>query len=1137
MKCLHCQHENSDTAKFCEECGTRLVRVCPSCGYEVSPRAKFCGECGTSLTEQTPAFPRIQIDKQTSGQRGAATLVGPLSSGRGVFEVERRQLAAERRQLTVMFCDLVGSTALSEQLDPEELREVVRAYQEACATVISRFEGHIAQYLGDGLLAYFGYPTAHEDDPQRAVRVGLEIVGAIHQWPLQSIRLPYPVQVRIGVHTGPVVVGEIGGGRKHEQLALGDTPNIAARIQGIAEPDTVVISSATYRLVQGLFECCEPDPRTLKGISAPVKVYQVLRESGVSSRFEVAVNKGLTPLVGRDQDVGLLLERWEETKEGEGQVVLMSGEAGIGKSRLVQVLKERVTEEAYTRLECRCSPYHQNSALYPVIDLLQRMFELKREDSPQAKLQKLEAGLSQYRLALPDTVPLFASLLSVPVPESYAPLDLTPQRQREKTLEALLTMLLEIAAKRSLLFIVEGLHWVDPSTLEFLSLLIDQVPTARILVLLTFRPEFTPPWVTRSHLTHLTLNRLSRGQAEVMVERVAGGKALPPRVFQQIVARTDRIPLFVEELTKMVLESGLLRERENYYELIGPLPPLAIPTTLQDSLMARLDRLATAKEVAQLGATLGREFTYELLQAVSPLNEGTLQRELTRLVAAELLHQRGLPPQARYIFKHALIQEAAYQSLLRSKRQQYHQRIAQVLEEQFPETREAHPELLARHYMEADLTEQAIAYWQGAGQKAVECSANVEAIGHLTKGLELLQTLPDTPKRTQQELALQIALGTPLIATKGYAAPEVQKAYARARELCQQVGETPQFFPALRGLWVFCEVRAELRTAQELGEQLLTMAQTLQDPALLVEAHRALGNTLFWFGEFASAQAHLEQGISLYNPQQHRSLAFLYGTDPRVICLFYVAWVLWYLGYPDQALKKIQEVFQELSHSHSLAVALNGAAFFHQLRRERQAAQERAEAAIALSTEQGFTLNLAMGTILQGWALAGQGEERILQMRQGMAAYRATGAEVARPWFLALLAEAYGERGQVEEGFTLLAEALNIVRKTGEHFYEAELYRLKGELLLVQVLPAQEGKSGKISEAKECFRQAIDIARRQSAKSLELRAVMSLSRLLQKQGKNAESLQMLAEIYGWFTEGFDTIDLKEAKALLEELGD
>jgi len=1039
---------------------------------------------------------------------------------------------AERRQLTVLFCDVVDSTVLASQLDPEDLRDVVRAYQQTCAEVIRRFDGHIAQYLGDGLLVYLGYPQAHEDDARRAVYTGLEILAAMQRLNTRLERERHVrLAVRLGIHTGLVVVGEMGGSGRQEQLALGETPNVAARLQGLAAPDTVVISAATFRLVWGYFTYDELGMHVLKGVAAPVQVYRILGESAAQSRLDVASATGLTPLVGRDAEMTLLLERWAQSRDGMGQVVLLSGEAGIGKSRLVEGLRERAYSEGATRIVFRCSPYHQNSALYPVIDHLQRFLHWHRDDAPEARLDKLEQALQTSRLPLADVVPLFAALLSVLLSEHYPPLNLTPQLQRQKTQEALVAWLLEETERQPVLAVWEDLHWADPSTLDVLSLVLEQVPTARMLTLLTYRPEFRPPWSTRSHQMQVTLGRLGRPQAEAMLASLTGGKSLPADVVEQVLAKTDGVPLFVEESVKMILESGLVREDAGHYVLTGPLPPLAIPSTLHDSLMARLDRLSTARELAQLGAVLGREFSYELLQAVALVDEATLQQGMSQLVDAELVYQRGLPPRSRYVFKHALIQDAAYQSLLKSTRQQYHQRIAQVLATQLPEIAETQPELVAHHYTEAGLSAQAMSYWQRAGQQAIERSANLEAINHLTKGLELLKALPETTERTQQELTLRIALGAPLMATKGYGAEEVAQCYTRAWELSRQVRESPQLFQALCGLHRFYLLRAELQPARELGGQLLSLAQRGQDPALLLEAHRTLGQTFFWLGEFPIAQVHIEQGMALYDPERRHFHAFLYGRDPGVDCYSYASVVLWCLGYPDQALKRKNEVLtlaQELSHPFSLASAFGFAGFLHTLRREGQASQEQAEATMALATEQDFAHWLAHGMIFRGWALAEQGEEGTAQIRQGIDAWRAAGDELARPCCLALLAEACAKEGQAEEGLSALAEALAVVHKTGERVYEAELYRLKGALLLAR-------STRQTAEAEACFHQALNIARHQQAKSWELRAAMSLSRLWQRLGKRAEAHQLLAEIYGWFTEGFDTADLQEAKALLAEL--
>ena len=703
MHCANCGFDNPDGMKFCGECGTALQNRCPHCGFENPPRFKFCGDCGTSLTGQSPVA-TITLPETVHGSpkaqstQGASPLLAP------------RTPDAERRQLTVMFCDLVDSTKLSSQLDPEDYREVVRAYQQVCTDVIQRYEGYVAQLLGDGLLVYFGYPQAHEDDAQRAVRTGLGILDAIGDL---NTRLQQDkgiqLALRLGMHTGLVVVGEMGSQGRQEHLALGEVPNVCARIEALAQLNTIAVSEATYRLIQGYFECQDLGAQTLRGVAEPVHVYRVLQESGARGRLDVAATRGLTPLVGRKQEVGLLLERWEQAKAGPGHVVLLTGEAGLGKSRLVQVLKDHVANEPHTRWECRSAEYYQNTALFPLIELFQRILQWQHDETPDAKLAKLEYALSQYRLPLEESVPLFAPLLSLSLPESrYAPLHLSPQRQRQKTLETIIAILLEQAEQHPALFIVEDLHWTDPTTLEWLNLLIDQTPTTSMLVLLTCRPHFQPAWHHRSYLTEMTVNRLSHAQVEQIVTGMTDGKTFPAEVLQQITTKTDGVPLFVEELTKAILESGSLKEVDGHYELVGTFSTLAIPATLQDSLMARLDHLVTAKAVAQYAAVIGRQFAYDLLSRVSHLDEVTLQRELGKLVETELVYQRGLLPQATYIFKHALVQDAAYQSLLKSTRQHYHQRIAHVLEATFPATVDQQPELLAHHYTQARLTEKAV---------------------------------------------------------------------------------------------------------------------------------------------------------------------------------------------------------------------------------------------------------------------------------------------------------------------------------------------------------------------------------------------------------------------------------------------
>ena len=1079
-------------------------------------------------------------DAQEGAAPSAQTAQPPAVQGQQSPQVTPRATAspppdAERRQLTVMFCDLVDSTILSAQLDPEEYRAVIRAYQKVCSEVIVRFDGHIAQLLGDGLLVYFGYPQAHEDDAHRAVRAGLGILDAVGDLN-QGLQQTKSIQlaIRLGIHTGLVVIGEMGEAGRQEQLALGEVPNLAARLQGLAAWNTLIISASTSRLVEGYFTCESLGEHTLRGVPQPLKVYRVLGENGMHSRLDIASAHGLTPLVGRESEVALLLERWERAKAGQGQVVLLSGDAGIGKSRLVQMLKEHVAKEPHTRWECRSSPYFEHTALFPLTDLFQRLFQFHAVDTPDEKLGKLEHALSKYRLPLEASVPLLAPLFSLPLSEDrYPPLALVPQRQRQKTLETILALLVEQSEQQPVLFIVEDLHWTDPSMLELLNLAIEQIPTTSMLTLLTCRPTFQPAWSHRSYLTEVTVNRLSQPQIGRMIERITDEKRLPPEVRQLIVQRTDGVPLFVEEMTKAILESGHLKATDGHYELTGAFSTFAIPATLHDSLMARLDRLVTAKAVAQYAAVIGRQFAYDLLSTVSQLDESTLQRELGRLVEAEIVYQRGVPPQATYVFKHALIRDAAYQSLLKSTRQQYHQRITHVLEERFPAISGTQPELLAYHCTEAGLSEQAVAYWYKAGQSAIQRSTHMEAIAHLRQGLELLQTLPETPQRLQREVDMHIALGASLTATKGHAAPEVGQTYLCAQHLCAHLEDPYQLFPVLRGLWNYYNVRAELQMAHALGEQLLALAQQVRDAAMLCAARRALGSTLLSLGIVADAQTHFAQGIALYDPQQHRAAVFLYGEDAGVICHIYAAWTLWFLGYAEQGRTQMDEAVtlaQHVAHPFSLSFALVSAAMFHQYRREECCTQDRAEAAISLATAQGFPPWMAHGFILRGWALAhqGQAQEGIEQLHQGIIAYCATGAELFRSYWLALLAEAQGIIGEPEAGLTVLTEALTVVDKTSVRWYEAELHRLKGTLLLQQ-------SSDNHPEAEHCFQHALEIARTQQAKSFELRTATSLSRLWQQQGKHQAAHDLLASVYNWFTEGFDTADLKDAQALLDEI--
>jgi class 3 adenylate cyclase/tetratricopeptide (TPR) repeat protein len=1063
--------------------------------------ARFCPQCGNALS--APA------DAQAGGAPDRA--IAPATAD------------AERRQLTVMFCDLVGSTALSGRLDPEELRDVVRAYQAACAEVVDHFDGHIAQYLGDGLLVYFGFPAAHEDDAQRAVAAGLGIVEAIR---------PLGLTARVGIHTGSVVVGEVGAGTRQERLALGETPNLAARLEAAAEPNTVLISAATHRLVKDGFTCRELGARAFKGIDNPVPVYEVLAGAPVRSRLDAVHFPALTDLVGREQELGLLLGRWARAREGAGQVVLLSGEAGIGKSRLIQVLRERLASEPHTRLECRCSSYHQNSPFRSLIELLQGAFGFNPDDSDESRLAKLETGLAPFIASLPDAVSLYAALLSIRLGERYPPLAMTPQRQKEQTVETVLGVLLAMASREPVLFVVEDLHWADPSMLELLDLLVEQAPTARLLVVLTFRPEFRPAWPGRSHLAQVTLDRLGPSQTELMVTSVAGGKRLPAELARELVTRTDGVPLFIEELTKTVLESGLVRETGGAWELDQPLPPFAIPSSLQDSLMARLDRLGETRSVAQLAATLGREFRYEVLKSVSDLDDATLLAGLAKLIEAELVYQRGLPPRASYMFKHALIQEAAYTSLLKSTRQQRHQHIALVLEREFPEIRDTQPEVLAHHYTQAGLAPDAIAWWRRAALAAMQRWANVEAVAHLDRALELLPALPNERERLRQELALRMSLATAWTMIRGWAASEVEAAWQRALQLSEDVGDSSEIAGALFGLWAFYLVRGDHRLAIESARRFVAFAGAARDRKILMDAHRAMGMTSMLVGDFRAAHAHLTEALARYDPALDGSDALLYGHDAAVMCWSYTTLVRWITGYPDQAVEAQREalaVATGIAHPFVTAFAFHSAAWLSLLRRDRDAL-EWARRLVTLSSEQRFVIWTYFGGTVLGRLLCDEGraEDGLAEAERSLAIGDAIGVGINRPYLLGLLAEIQARLGRVGDGFTTTTKALALVDELRECMCKAELLRIRGELLLGQAPSDEMG-------AEAVFRRAIDVARSQQAKSWELRAATSLARLLARQDRREEARSILAATYAWFTEGFDTGDLREAKLLLDAL--
>jgi class 3 adenylate cyclase/predicted ATPase len=1056
-----------------------------------------------------PLGHRKRLLRGISGLTTAETSAAPSASTGAT-----PQDAAERRQLTVMFCDLVGSTALSVRFDPEELREEIRAYQNTVSGVVARYDGFVAKYMGDGVLAYFGYPQAHEDDAERAVRAGLEIAAAVTSLETRGTER---LAVRVGIATGLVVVGDlIGEGSAQEQAVVGETPNLAARLQSLAEPGAVVIAASTRRLTGDLFEYQDLGEIELKGIAGPVQSWQALRPSVVASRFEALRGSALTPLVGRDEEIELLLRRWARAKSGDGQVVLISGEPGIGKSRLSVELGQRLQAEPHLRLRYFCSPSHQDSALHPFIDQLGHAGGFARDDSPAAKLEKLEAILA---LAAPpkEDVALLTDLMSLPASESYPLPNLSPQRKKERTLEALLRQLDGLARQQPILMVFEDAHWMDPTSRELLDITVERVSSLPVLLIVTFRPEFQPPWIGQSQVTMLALNRLDRRDRTALVQQIAGAKPLPNEVVDQIAERTDGVPLFVEELTKSVLESGA--------------PAVGIPTTLHDSLMARLDRLSSVRRMAQIGAAIGREFSYRLLHAVSRLPEEELQTALGRLVASELVFQRGTLSDAVYTFKHALVQDVAHGSLLRSARQQLHAEIAEALETHSPELIDSQPEVLAQHYAEAGFIEKSVAYWGKAGHRSASRSAMAEAAVQFQKGLEQLALLPETRERQRQELKYCSALGDVLQVVKGFAAPETGNAYARALRLWQQLGSPSEFLGAPQGQSRYHVARAELDLARRLDEDLLRLSRQRNDSGGIVLGHMSSGRDLTFAGRFALSRSHLEAALALYDPNSHRSLVHLAGVPPHVLSQAYLGVVLFCLGFPDQALARSNGAVAEarrLAHPPSLASSLGyGSTVFLGVG-DHAALDECTDQLVTVATEQGFPLWRAWGMVDRGWAKVQKGDmvEGIPLLRAGLAAYQATGTGLWMPHHIALLARACETAGQFEEASTLLDDALQTVERTGEHWLLAELNRHKGGLLQRQ---------GQITAAEEFYRKALSIAKEQEAKMWELRAALSLARLRGDQGRAADARDLLALVYDWFTEGFGTPDLKEAKALIEEL--
>src|SRR6516162_9188930 len=1060
--------------------------------------------------------------------RAIAELAAASSSAHPAIEpkAESRD-EAERRHLTVVFCDLVGSAAMSTRLDPEDMWRVVASYQAAIGAVIGRYQGMIAQYMGDGVLAYFGYPVAQEDSAVQAVRAALEIVDKV-----ANVRTDVggTLQVRIGIATGTVVVSELlfRDEISTEQATIGETPNLAARLQTLAEPGTILICPSTRQLTGGYFNYRDLGPLSLKGWSRPISAAQVLGTSGVESRFEAMHANKLPSLFGREEEIDLLSRRWRQATREEGRVVVLTGEPGIGKSHIALALNERLQSEPHITLRYFCSAHHTHSALFPFINQLERAAGFKHNDSPAQKLAKLNALLSPSTDD-PEDVAVLASLFALPADNRYLK-DLTPQKRKEKTFEALLAQLDSLAARQPVLLIFEDVHWMHPTSLELLAATVERVPQLRALLLVTARAQFMVPWPSYPHLTTIALKRFGRRDGAALVMRVTGGKTLPKEVMDQILAHTDGVPLFIEELTKMVLEGGLLREREGEYVLEGPLPPFAIPTTLQASLTVRLDRLSPVREVAQIGAVAGRDFHYELLNAVAGLTKHKLDEALDQLVRSELIFCRGEIPHAIYTFKHALVRDAAYAGLLKSRRVHLHAAIADALAREFPEVAQTQPEIVAYHYTQASRYEKALHYWYEAGKQSAARSAHNEAVSHLTEGLELIPNIDSPMVRSKSELLLQTLLGNSLRATKGWSTESVKHAYTRALQLCKESGLEQHIVPALFGLWTWNFVRASLHEAQALAEHLLNSAENGNDAVYKVLAHQALGFTLFAQGKFVSAHAELERSISLCDDSKAGAYLDLSAQDPRVHVRSYDGMVLWLLGYPDRAVRICAEARNYAAASQqpfSQAFARTIGLRVHQFRGEVAIVADQANAAITFCEEHEFVHYLAMALILRGWANTQQSEfeKGLAEIQEGLEKERATGALLLETYTLGLLADACIKNKHYGEAFDFLEQArLRLDDRNSERFYAAEIYRLLGEAYLQS--------SQNLDQAEHYFYKGLKIAREQKAKSLELRIRLSMFDLYEATENAYKYHSELGNIYASFSEGFDTADLVKAKAML-----
>jgi class 3 adenylate cyclase/predicted ATPase len=1043
-----------------------------------------------------------------------------------LFPLEGRE--SEVRQITVMFCDLVGSTELSGKLDPEDLRTLIDQYRQVCGAAIRRYEGGIASYAGDGVMAFFGWPRAHEDDAVRALHAALATISEV-----TNIAGPITLASRVGICSGRVVVSQIVGPGSWME-AVGQTPNIAARLQTLAAPNSVLISESTQRLASAAFDFQDLGFQELKGVTKPLRVYRVLSAKNRPTRFEAAHASSLTPLVGRSTELNLLLDRWQKVKEADGQVVLLSGIAGVGKSRLIHELKSNVQHESRFLLTYQCSPYHSQSPFFPIIEQIELAAQLTPNDSDPDKFAKLKTYLPSSMDNRVESAALIARLLSISIEDQSELSKLTPQQIKNRTIDKLLEIILTLSAQRPTLCIFEDVHWVDPSTLELIELVISRIDRARVMLVVSYRPEFRHTWFTPPNVTLHSLTPLSRSEVTRMIRDLFREGYLSQQIVDQIIEKADGVPLFVEELTISITRAA--RQRSEEKSDLGQAAPFAaikVPETLHDALMERLDRVPHGRKLAQIAAVIGREFSYDLLTAAARTDETDLRSALSLLEESDVIYRAGISPSVRFAFKHVLLRDVVYNSLLRGKRQEIHADIAAVLENHFPELVENRPEILAYHYSEAGNNPLAIRCWRDAGRRAIASSANLEAIGHFRNALQLLSALPDTPQRAKEEIEIELALGIPLIAVRGYAAAETRETFARARSLCLKLNDASEYFQVLFGLWGHSWMGGKNDEALTMANEFLSKARASSDSILLMVAHRVMGSTLLTIGEFQASRRHFEESIALSNSEGRRPLYDLYMVEPQVASLLLLSWDLWFLGYPDQSLARVSEALalaQDLAQPYSIAFAHYMTSVVHLLRGDPDRALESAERSLEISREQRFSLYVLLSTISRGRALGelSRLREARSEIRMGIDEARRVGVGFMLPMMYSWLADVHAQSGENETALSIVEQTLSEVSDTTGRSWESELHRGRAEILLAL-------NPSKVAEAESYLKNAIEVARRQSAKSLELRAATSLGKLWRQQGRIDDGRDLIEPIYRWFEEGTATSDLKHARDFLMAL--